>query len=167
MSAVRERPHNNDREHGPVFWIALVVGGAIMVNFGLKGVWRDLHVATTRLSFAKWVVGADLVNDLLVLPLACAVAWAVSRFAPPRLRAPLLFGLFATAVALFVAYNPLRGSAAFKHNATVQPLDYTTATLTVVGVVWVLAFLWGATSTILARQRVAAASETQQAEWVT
>jgi hypothetical protein len=133
--------HGEERR-GPAFWIGLVVGGAV-IAYGVRGVLADA-AATHPFSFATWFVGADIVHDAFVAPLAALVAWPVVRFAPLRWRAPLLAGLFGSAVVLAIAWAPLRGygRATVPDNGSVQPLDYATATATVLGFVWLAVVAW-------------------------
>ncbi|MDZ7732150.1 MAG: hypothetical protein U5R31_02760 [Acidimicrobiia bacterium] len=127
--------------HGPAFWVAVVVGAAIMA-WGVYLFLQSTPDTEVRVNWALWVVGADVVHDGLLAPLACLVGVAVARVVPPPWRAPLQAGLFTSAVVLFVAYAPLRGTAEPVGNPTIQPLDYGTATLTVLGVVWAGALVW-------------------------
>ncbi len=69
------------------------------------------------------------------------MAWAVPRIA----QAPVRAGLIASAVVVAVAFPAWGGFGRKANNPSVLPLDYTTATLTVIGVVWVLVAVWLAT----------------------
>lgn len=140
--APRARP-TSEREsshHGPLFWAGVVVGGAMM-SWALVAAFVDMgrETATTWL---VWWVGLDLVNDLLVLPMTVGVGWLVLRFVPRRARGPVQAGLFATAVALALAYAPATSTAIRTGNPTIQPLNYATATLTVVAVIWTVVLTW-------------------------
>lgn len=63
---------------------------------------------------------------------------------PPPWRAPIQAGLVATGVTLAIAWPGLRGYG--RHivpdNPSVQPLNYATATLTVLGVIWGVVAIW-------------------------
>jgi hypothetical protein len=133
---------HEEEQRGPAFWIGLAVGAAV-IAYGVRGVLADAD-ATRPLSFATWLVGADVVHDALVAPLVALVAWPVVRLGPVRWRAPLLAGLFGSAVVLAIAWAPLRGygRATVPDNGSVQPLDYTTATATVLAVVWLAVSVW-------------------------
>jgi hypothetical protein len=93
---------------------------------------------------AGWVVAADLLHDLVLAPLVCVLGLAIARFVAPPLRWPIRAGAIATAIVLLVAYPALRGFGrrTAPGNASVQPLDYTTAVLTVLAVVWGAALVW-------------------------
>jgi hypothetical protein len=127
---------------GPGFWIAAAVGITIMA-FGVRGI--VTHARGTHPSaFVAWIVGADLVHDLLLAPAALLVGALLARALPDRWWPPVRAGVLATALVLAVAWAPLRGygRATVPDNETVQPLDYSTAVLTVLAVVWAGVALW-------------------------
>jgi hypothetical protein len=134
---------------------ALVVGYAV-IAFGAMGLLRAVPAATAGV-VAAWVLGADLLHDLVVAPLVCVTGFAFARLVPRPWSAPVRIGSIATAVVLVVAYPVLRGFG--RHtapgNGSVLPLDYTTAVLTVLGVVWGLMLVWAATCTLCARANAA------------
>lgn len=131
-----------DAPGGPAFWVGLVLGGAVMA-FGVRGLVNGLSTDSLA-SVGRWVVGADLVHDLVLAPVVVLVGAAVSRRLPERWRAPIQVGLVATGIVLLVGWVPWRGDgrALVPDNPSVQPLDYTTAILTVVGVVWLAVGVW-------------------------
>lgn len=127
---------------GVTFWIALIMGGAVMA-FGIRGVITEFGREQST-NLATWVIGADLLHDLLIAPIAILVGWSVVRLAPRRWRAPLNAGLLATGIVLGIAWPALRGygRAIVPDNPSVQPLDYSTAVAWVLGVVWVAVAIW-------------------------
>ncbi len=130
-----------EREVGIAFWIAVVVGSAIMA----WGVFYYLDVTPDwdrRINFGVWLVGIDLVHDLLLAPFLVAVGWAVARAVPPRWRAPTQAGLILSGTVLLVAWLPLNETAAGTDNPTIQPNDYRTATLALLGGIWVAMVGW-------------------------
>lgn len=135
---------------GASFWIAMVLGGGIMA-FGTRGALMDLQ--TSAPDVARWVVGADLVHDFILAPLVVAIGWCVHRTVPTRWRAPIQAGLFATAITLMIGWPGWRGYG--RHlvpdNPSVQPLDYTTAILTVLAAVWGIVAIWLAIRVVRAR----------------
>ncbi len=115
-------------------WPALAVGGAVMA-FALRGAARDLDGDLA--GWLAWVVGADLVHDAFVAPLVGGAGVLLTRLTPPgRLRAHIQAGVLASAVVLAVAWIPLRGWGGNPGNPTIRPLDYGTATLTALALVW-------------------------------
>lgn len=129
-----------ERRYGPGFWVAVVVGGAVMA-------W-GAYLFAEATSFAElfdlgvWIVGPDVVVDWLVLPAVGLVGLAVGRWAPPWLRAPLQVGLIVTGVVLLIAWLPLRGSAEHVGNPTIQPIDYSAAVSITLAVVWAAVAAW-------------------------
>jgi hypothetical protein len=128
--------------YGRAFWIALPVGAAVM-TFGAIGLVADSGISG-GVDVAQWLVGADLAHDFVLAPLACLVGAAVARVLPRRWRAPVQAALLATGVLLIVAFPALRGYGRDQvpDNPTVQPIDYTTATLTALTIVWAAAGVW-------------------------
>jgi hypothetical protein len=105
---------------------------------------------------AAWVLAADVLHDFVLAPLVCVAGLVVARFVSSPFRWPVRAACIATAVVLLVAYPALRGfgRATAPGNESVQPLDYTTAVLTVLAVVWGVALVW-ACANLAARRRVA------------
>lgn len=128
-------------DHGRRFWIAVVIGGAVMA-FGIRGVLGESSVSPVTLF--SWIVGADLAHDLLVAPLAGACGVLVHRYVREPVRTPVRAGLFVSAVVLVVAWPAWRGYGrdAVRDNLSVQPLEYTTSIATVLGVVWLVVLVW-------------------------
>jgi hypothetical protein len=127
---------------GAAFWVGLVVGGAAMA-FGVRGVLMDA-AGTQPGVLVRWVVGADLLHDLLFAPVVIGLGWVVVRVVPRSCRVPVQAGLVASGVVVLVGWAAWRGygRAVVPDNPTVQPLDYTTAILTVFGIVWGIVAIW-------------------------
>jgi hypothetical protein len=125
--------------HGRGYWIALVVGVFVMA-VAVGGAYSDLSLSSFG-SWGIWVIGADLVNDFVVLPVVAVIGVGLARLPLGRFRAPVQAGLFASAMVLVVAFPALTDKAA-SDNPTIQPLNYATATLTVLAVVWAAVALW-------------------------
>ena len=58
-------------------WIGFVVGIPIML-FGIGGALVQSG-ATHPVQFATWLVGADLLHDVLVAPAVCLIGFGLSR----------------------------------------------------------------------------------------
>jgi hypothetical protein len=125
--------------HGRGYWAALVVGGFVMA-IAVGGAFNALSLSSFG-SWGTWIIGADLVNDFLVLPVVAVVGVALAKVPLGRYRAPVQAGLFASVMVLVVAYPGITEKAA-SDNPTIQPLNYATATLTVLAVVWAAMALW-------------------------
>lgn len=128
--------------YGRAFWIALPVGAALMA-FGAAGLVGDTGLSAS-VDVAGWFVGADVGHDFVLAPLACLVGATVARVLPRRCRAPVQAALITSGVLLIVVFPALRGFGRdhVPDNETVQPLDYTTSTLTALAVVWTGAAVW-------------------------
>jgi hypothetical protein len=96
------------------------------------------------IAVGRWLVGANLVHDLVIAPMVCVTGWVVARVVPRALRAPIEAGTIVSGVLLIVAFPVLRGYGRDQvpGNPTVQPLDYVPATLTALGAVWAIAAAW-------------------------
>ena len=131
----------NAPELGRRFWVAVVLGGALMV----WGAYLFIDATSTfdrRVNFVVYLVGAALVHDFVVAPAICAAGLVCVRLLPDRARAPAQAGLIVTGAVLLVAILPLQGTAEGTGNETIQPLNYATATLTALAIVWVAAGVW-------------------------
>jgi hypothetical protein len=128
--------------YGRAFWIALPIGAALMA-FGAVGLIGDAGVGAGA-EVGGWLVGADVAHDFVLAPLACLVGAAVARALPRWCRAPLQAALLTSGVLLIIVFPALRGFGRDQvpDNPSVQPLDYTTATLTALAVVWATAGVW-------------------------
>jgi hypothetical protein len=128
--------------HGARFWICCAVGLAAMV-YGAAG-FLDRAPFSVGTTVVAWVVGADLLHDLVIAPLVCVIGFVLAGRLPQLLRWPVRAAALTSAVVLVVAYPALRGFGrdTAPGNRSVQPLDYPTAVATVLAVVWGLALLW-------------------------
>ena len=103
-----------------------------------------MELKDTAPDVARWVIGADLIHDFILAPVVIGIGWGVNRLVSLRWRPPIQAGLFATGVTLLIAWPGWRGYG--RHlvpdNTSVQPLDYTTAILTVLAVIWITVAIW-------------------------
>jgi hypothetical protein len=130
----------------------LVVGYGVMA-FGVIGLVQ--HASLDRaLQVALWVGGVDVLHDLVLAPIVCLVGLAIARVAPPAWRWPLLGGAIGTAIVVAVSYPALRGFGrdTAPGNSTVLPLNYGTAVLTVLAIVWAIAIAAGLVAMIASRR---------------
>jgi hypothetical protein len=136
---------NDGHRHGPGFWASVVVGIAI-ASIGARTYLATYEDSMRRIALATWIVGSDIVHDVLLVPTTIAVGALVHHFVPVRYRPAVRFAGIASGTALLVAWRPLTRSGAGKHNSTLQPLDYTRATLTVLLTVLVVTTVWAASA---------------------
>jgi hypothetical protein len=135
----------NERR-SPFAWICIVAGTGTMV-FGIIGLLDSTSWAAAR-SVALWVVGADLLHDLLIAPVVCALGFVIARWTSAAWRWPVRAAALTSAFVIALAYPALRGFGRDRvpDNRSVLPLDYPTAVATVLGLVWIAALLWGIVS---------------------
>jgi hypothetical protein len=124
------------------YWVALAIGAGVMA-YGVIGLLGDTGFGASA-DVAVWLVGADVGHDFVLAPLACLVGAAVARALPRWCRAPVQAALLTSGVLFIVVFPALRGFGRdhVPDNPSVQPLDYTTATLTALAVVWAGAAVW-------------------------
>jgi hypothetical protein len=113
------------------------------MGFGVRGALQDA-AATHPRDFFVWVVGADLAHDLLIAPLVCVVGFMLARFLSEPWRTPIRAGLILSALVILVGFPGLRmyGRDRVPDNLTAQPLNYSTAVLTVLAIVWIGVAVW-------------------------
>lgn len=102
-------------------WLRAAVGGCGVALMGV-GAWALLLGADAQdpWAVARWLTGALVVHDLVLVPLTLAVGFAVARLPGRRVvRGTLLVAAALTAVACPVLLRP-----GPRQNATVLPLDY-------------------------------------------
>lgn len=122
-----------DDEHHRGFWIALALGGGVL-TFGAIGFVRDTPFARV-LEVAAWVVGADLLHDFLIAPLILAVVCLCGKV-PTSLRTLVRSGVLASLLVIAFGWPGLRGYGVRPDNATIHPLNSTTAVLSSLAIAW-------------------------------
>jgi hypothetical protein len=138
----------------------LVVGlvlGVPLVAYGGRGALVD-GARTHPAELARWVVGAAIVNDLVLIPLVLAVGWAAHRFTPARLWPAIRAGLVTTAVLTLVAWPFVRGYGRDPANPSLLSRDYGTGLAVAIGVVWAAVAIWALAATLRERARRSARS---------
>jgi len=122
------------------FWIGLAFGVPVMVY----GAYELIQQAGWPRAFdvATWVGGGLLLHDLVLVPIVLAVVWVLGRVAPAIVRTPLRVGVLGSALIVAVAWPALRGYGDRPDNATVHPLDYGSAVLTALAILWGAVLLW-------------------------
>jgi hypothetical protein len=124
----------------------LLIGLALglpVLGYGLRGAVIDA-ADTHPPELARWVIGAALVNDLVVVPMAAAVALVVRRFTPRRAWPPVRAGLATTAIFVAVGWPFVRGYGHDPTNPSLLPRNYGAGVAAAVGVVWLVVAAWTA-----------------------
>jgi hypothetical protein len=130
----------------------LLVGLAVglpVIAYGVRGMLVDAD-RTHPAELAGWIVGAAVVNDALVVPLAMGAAWLARRITPARAWPPVRSGLLATGVVLVVAWPFVRG---YGRDPTIPSLlerNYAVGVTAAIGATWVAVAVWIAVSIALA-----------------
>jgi hypothetical protein len=103
----------------------------------------------------RFFVGGDVIHDVIVAPIAALVGVLALRRVPTLARAQVRAALFTTAIVVAVAWPGIRayGRTRAPDNASVQPLNYATAVLTIVAVVWALCAVWLVVGLLRSRRR--------------
>lgn len=131
-AAPRNHPH-------PAQVACLIVGWAVIV-FALRGMISE--PAANPPGLFRLLVGLNVVNDALVIPIVLAISLLVRRVLPRWAILPMQIGLFASAVVVLYAY-PLLGG--WTHTARAGPSrlphDYAYSLAWVLGAIWLVCAL--------------------------
>ena len=119
------------------FWLALVPG-VLMIGYGVRGLFGDTSSAALW-STARWFVGGNLAQDLLVAPLACLVGHLLARRLPALARGPAQAGFVACGILGLVAFPFVRGYGRTVGEPSFLARDYGASLLTLWAMVWAVA----------------------------
>ncbi|MEX0833128.1 MAG: hypothetical protein WD757_01610 [Actinomycetota bacterium] len=120
MSVQQEPP---DTKFGPLFWLCAGTGGAVM----LFGVWGALSRAgaTRPVWLATYLVGAAIVHDGIVAPVACATGVVLRRRVRGPLRASVQCCLIVSGVLVLFSIPLVAGFGRQPDNPSLLPGNYT------------------------------------------
>jgi hypothetical protein len=116
---------------------ALMVGWAI-IAFGAKSALAHAYDAHP-FGLAVHVVGFDLFHDIVIAPIAVAMAWLVGKFVPDVARGPVRAALAASAVFGVFSYPLVRRWGKRPTNPSTLPLEYGRNLVIILAVIWALA----------------------------
>ena len=123
-----------DDEHGAGFWIGLAIGGAVMA-YGVRGVFMELGPANP-FRLATWVVGLDLVHDLLLAPMVVVVGFLLARVLPRSMRGPARAAAALSGIVVLFSIPLLTAWGRRAGNSSTLPLDYARNVWVVLAVIW-------------------------------
>lgn len=103
--------------------IAGLALGVPVIAYGMRGVLVDAS-DTNPAELARWIVGAAVVNDLVLLPLAGVVGYALRRVSPPAAWPIVRAGALTIGVLTLVAWPFVRGYGRDPANPSLLPRDY-------------------------------------------
>lgn len=137
-----------DRSGSPGWSVGRVLGlaaGSVPIAYGIRGALTDLPDEQIT-SFVRWFVGGALVHDLVLGPLALAVAAVIARVLPRPVRAPVGAGAFASLVLVVVSWPFLVGDGRTSSEPSFLSRDYGRSLW------WSLALTWSIVAVVSARR---------------
>jgi hypothetical protein len=118
-------------EGGAVFWTGVAIGWTA-IGIGLFGVF-DHPGSANAFKVFRLLVGLNIVNDAVVIPVLLVLAFAVRRYAPRWLILPAqVWFIMAGAVTVY-AYPLVGGFGRSKVNPSILPHNYAHSLLIVLG----------------------------------
>ena len=120
-------------------WLGVLLGAPLLL-LGVKDVF-DQASRTHPFELARWVVGAALVLDLVVLPVSLLVGRSI------RGRPALRWAMSSSAITLLVAWPYVRGYGRSRGNPSLLPRDYGTGTSLAIAATVVAAGAWAVLAT--------------------
>jgi hypothetical protein len=115
--------------------------GVPVIGYGLRGAFVDAG-DTHPPELARWVIGAALVQDLVVVPVAAAIALLVRRFTPRRAWPPVRAGLVAAGIFVAVGWPFVRGYGRDSTNPSLLPRNYGAGLAAAIVVIWLVVAAW-------------------------
>ena len=126
----------NDR-YGPLFWASLAIGWA-GIGFGAWSAWSHMG-PSARAGFAVFVVGAALVHDVVVAPLAIVIGTVVARRAPRLARATIGGALVVSGTITLAVWPVIRRYGEIADNPSFLPNPAGWRSLVIVAGIWAVA----------------------------
>lgn len=121
----------------PGLWIGLLLGSPVMV-WGIRGVLIE-GARTHPAELARWIAGAALVHDLVLLPMVLAVGVTVRRITPDRAWPHVRWALATSGCVALVAWPFVRGYGRRSGNPSLLPRDYAGGVAVALVLVWLVA----------------------------
>ncbi len=125
-----------------VLRLVLALGGLAMIGWGGWFLYDQLLAEPSiTTATAGWLLAGPVLTDLLLMPVAAALGWALSRLLPGSLRAPVTAGLVVSTVLVAIAVPFLWRAYAANHNPGLVDGDYLAGLGTALIVTWVAVLL--------------------------
>lgn len=102
--------------------VGLLLGLPILA-FGIRGVLIDAD-RTHPAELARWIIGAAVLHDVVLVPVVLAVGVALRRVVPARAWPSVRWVLTTAAVLAAIAWPSLRGYGRASSNPSLLPRDY-------------------------------------------
>jgi hypothetical protein len=115
------------------FWVGLAAGW-VAITIGLFGI-IDHRSSANPVGVFRLLLGLNVVNDAVVVPVIVTAAFLLRRWAPRWLLAPAQVWLIIAGVVSLYAYPLVRRFGARADNTSQLPLDYAHNLVVVLG--WV------------------------------
>lgn len=120
--------------------IGLILGLPLLA-YGLRGVMIDAE-RTHPAELGRWIVGAAVVHDVLIVPVVLTVGVALRRWCPAGLWPSVRWALFTSAVLTALAWPFIRGYGRRSSIPSLLPRNYAAGLLAALAAVWLTAALW-------------------------
>jgi hypothetical protein len=120
--------------------VGLALGVPVM-TYGVAGA-LDEAGRVHPPELARWVVGAALVHDAVLVPLVLAVGWVAHRVVPVRAWPAVRAGLVVSGCLALVAWPFVRGYGRSAGNPSLFPRNYATGLVSALVVVWAVVAVW-------------------------
>ena len=143
--------NDGQRRRGATFWIGLTIGWGL-IAYGVRGVFVDAS-ATQPVQLFAWVLGAAVVHDALIAPLALVVSWLLSSVFARRAANALKVGVAVSAVLTAFSWALVRGYRRRRTLPSALPLDYGRNLVVSLVVIWVAVALYIAVRSLLPGRR--------------
>jgi hypothetical protein len=141
----RAEPEETTSRRGLLIGLAL---GAPVIAYGIGGALVDSADTQPR-ELTTWIVGAALVDDLVIIPVALAAAWLARRLAPQATWPAIRAGLITAAILTAVGWPMVQGYGEDPHNPSLLNRNYAAGLLGAIAVIAVITATWA----FIARRR--------------
>ena len=144
---------SGDERPGVVAWV-VIVGGWVLMVVAVLGAFGDEALRGSA-SWARWLVGAAVVHDALLLPLVLGAGWLISRWVPVPFRVPVRAALVIGAIVSLAVWPIAQRWGARDDNPSILPLPVARNLVIMWVVLFVVALGVGTSSWLRQRRHTA------------